>query len=331
MTLNTPLSVSLGAALALAAMTASHPASAQATTPSAVAVEQAPNFYRFRVGTYVVTALSDGTVAVPFDTKMRGIAPGKVRDAFAHRGETPQRATSINAYLVDTGTQRILIDAGAGTLFGDCCGRLPRALEQAGYPPASIDAVLLTHVHGDHSAGLTVDGRMMFPNALIYMAKAEYDFWMSDVEAARATPDHKAMFVEGRAAIAPYDATGRLRFFSGQTEIFPGIRAIPAPGHTPGHSFYRIANGASSLLVIGDVLHAAEVQLPHPEVTIDFDIDQRKARATRELMLADFARSGQLVAGDHVNFPGLGRIIKAGKGYDWAPVAYEATVQDIGK
>jgi glyoxylase-like metal-dependent hydrolase (beta-lactamase superfamily II) len=315
------LALALGTALALAT-----PCPATAQSLQAPRAQQAPGYYRFRVGSYVVTALSDGTVAIPWDAILQGMAPDQIRASFSAVGQTPLRDTSINAFLVDTGSKRILIDAGAGALFGDCCGRLPKALADAGYPVDTIDAVLLTHVHGDHSGGLSVNGGRVFPRATIYLARADYDYWMSDAELARAKTSHKAMFAQGRAALAPYIVAGKLHVFHGATTLFPGITTIPAPGHTPGHSFYRIANGQDHVVVIGDIIHAAEVQFPHPEVTADFDADPAQARATRERVLAELARSHELVAADHVSFPGVGHVTRNGKGYQWSAQPYQALV-----
>lgn len=302
------------------------PLSAMAQPQPTADIQQVPGFYRFKVGSYVVTALSDGTATIPWEKILQGMTSDRIRSNFAAVGEATTRDTSINAYLVDTGTRRILIDAGSGSLFGDCCGKLPSALAAAGYPVDTIDTVLLTHVHGDHSGGLSIDGRRVFPNADVYLARGEYEYWMSDAEQARAKISHKKMFAEGRAALAPYDAAGRLRFFTGKTTLFPGITAIPAPGHTPGHSLYRIASGSNHFLIVGDIIHVAEVQFPHPEVTADFDANPAQARSTRARILAELARSHELIAADHVSFPGLGHVMASGKGYAWTARPYQAAI-----
>lgn len=288
---------------------------------------QAPGYYRFTLGKLTVTALSDGTAAIAWDEILHGLPSDRIRRIFEHFGESAQRDTSINAFLVDTGSRRILIDTGAGTLFGKCCGRLPAALRQAGYSPGAIDVVLLTHVHGDHSAGLSANGERLFPNADVYLARDEYDYWMSDVAREQAPAEHQDMFVEGRAALAPYDKAGRLRFFTGTTSLFPEITAIPAPGHTPGHSFFRITSEGDQLLVVGDIIHAAEVQLSFPAVTARFDVDSDQARATRKHALARLAQTRQLVAANHVSFPGLGRITQHAGTYRWAAMPYRGAVE----
>ena len=292
---------------------------------------QPPGFYRVQLGDFKITALTDGTTPVPFGSLLHGTDTASLSEILRNAGEPLDRETSINAFLVDTGGHRILIEAGAGRLFGECCGRLPEMLAAAGYSPGSIDAVLLTHVHGDHSGGLTRDGGRVFPNADIYLAKGELDYWLSDTAKAHAKRSHQTMFAEGRAALAPYHAAGRVRTFVGPATLFPGIRAIPAPGHTPGHSFYEIESQGHRLRVVGDIIHAAEVQLQHPDVTIDFDADERLAAVTRKAALAELAKTHELVAAPHISFPGLGHIFRSGAGYAWAPIPYSTAVRQVGQ
>ncbi|WP_420606527.1 MBL fold metallo-hydrolase [Novosphingopyxis sp.] len=312
-------------ALALSPSAPTNPVAAQ------VPAERPANFVRVKLGAFVVTVLSDGTTSIPFDELLMGISPQKIKQVFGEAGEKPDRSTSINAFLIDTGERRILIDTGAGTLFGKCCGRLPETLASAGYEPDQIDAVLLTHVHGDHSGGLVNQGKRVFPNAEIYLDKVESDFWMSDVERDHAEARHKKMFKEGRAALAPYQAAGKVRLFRGRTQLFPGITAIPAPGHTPGHSFYEIESEGHVLRVVGDIVHAEEVQLTKPAATITYDINPAQAAKTRKTALAELARSHQLVAADHISFPGLGHFVKTSDGYRWAALPYDAGVEQVGK
>lgn len=318
-------------AVALAALP-SVPVLGQSAAAPAIdeAQSQASGFYRVKLGDFKITVLNDGTTPVPFDQLLHGSSRASLAAKFREAGEPLNRETSVNSFLIDTGTRRILIEAGAGRLFGPCCGRLPAMLKAAGYAPESIDAVLLTHVHGDHSGGLTVDGRRVFPNADIYLAKGELDYWMSDAAKARAKASHQKMFEEGRAALAPYRAAGRVRTFSAPATLFPGIRAIPAPGHTPGHSFYEIESRGSRMRVIGDIVHAAEIQLQRPSITIDFDADEAQAAATRRAALTEFARTHELLAAPHISFPGLGRVARSGAGYVWLPIPYSAVVREVG-
>lgn len=319
-------------AVATAALT---PVPVLGQTASAPAVEQplaqAPGVYRVMLGGFKVTVLTDGTTPIPFGELLHGTDCASLAAAFRDAGEPLDRETSINSFLIDTGRRRILIEAGAGRLFGACCGRLPAMLSAAGYTPGSIDAVLLTHVHGDHSGGLTVDGRRVFPNADVYLAKDELDYWLSDTAKARAKASHQKMFEQGRAALAPYEAAGRIRTFSAPATLFPGIRAVPAPGHTPGHTFYEIESHGHRMRVIGDIIHAAEIQLQRPDITVDFDADETQAARTRGSALAEFASTHELLAAPHVSFPGLGHIVRSGSGYAWMPIPYAAAVREVGQ
>ena len=320
--------VALLAVLAASATAATGPAPA---APVADRIGQAPGYYRVQLGRFTITVLTDGTVSVPYDKLLQGRPSNDIAQTFTEAGETPARPTSINAFLIDTGDKRILIDAGAGALFGPCCGRLPDTLAAAGYRPEQIDAVLLTHVHGDHSGGLLRNGDRAFPNAELYLAKAELDYWMSDAKRARAKPSHQKMFPEGRAALAPYIAADRIRTFTGRTTLFTGIAAIPAAGHTPGHSFYELESEGRRMLVIGDVVHAAEVQMADPSVVIDYDVDPAAAAARRKAILAQLAQSRELAAGGHLSFPGLGHVIRSGSGFAFVPLPYDAGKADVGQ
>src|SRR3984957_2503441 len=285
--------------------------------------DQQPGFYRVRVGDLEVTALYDGTLA--FDPKwligtkatMDGVAEGLHED--------PNMLDVVdNGFLVNTGHQLILVDAGAGTWWGwGALGRLAGSLRSAGYTPEEVDVVLLTHLHSDHAGGLTTsDGNRVFPNATVYLAKAESDFWLSPEIAARAPKDAQPFFKSAQAIAAPYIEAGKWHMFSGSEPIVDGMQIVPLPGHTPGHTGYKFSSKGQTILFWGDVVHAQRVQLPHPEVTVVFDIGQTAAAATRNQLLAELAREDVLIAGPHMPFPALGRLRKEGTGYSWVPVIF---------
>jgi glyoxylase-like metal-dependent hydrolase (beta-lactamase superfamily II) len=284
--------------------------------------KQAPAFYRMQLGEFEITALSDGTVPLPLDKMMSHITPDEVRKLLAESFESLPVETSINAYLINTGSKLLLVDAGAGTLFRGHGGRLLASLQAAGYSPSDIDAVLLTHLHGDHSGGLTVDGRRVFPKATIYLDKADRDYRFSTEAEARA-PDHqKAMFPQSRADIALYEAAGKVVLFDGATQLVPGISTIPARGHTPGHTLFAVESKGEKIVFSGDLVHAAAVQMPRPDATIQFDADEAAAAADRQALFTRFAADRTLLAAAHISFPGLGRLRPAGAGFQWVPVSY---------
>ncbi len=227
-------------------------------------------------------------------------------------------------FLVNTGKQLILVDAGAGTWFGGgALGHLEGSLRSAGYTPEQVDLVLVTHLHSDHVGGLTTqDGKIVFPNAKVYVAKAESDFWLSPEIAAKAPKDAQQFFQSAQAIAAPYIKAGKWRTFSGSEPIVDGLQLIPLSGHTPGHTGYEFSSKGQKIFFWGDTIHAQRLQLPRPEVTVVFDIDPTAAAATRNQLLSKLARENTVIAGPHMLFPGLGRLHKDGNGYSWAPVAF---------
>ena len=232
--------------------------------------------------------------------------------------------TADTGFLVNTGKQLILIDAGAGIWWGGgALGRLAGSLRSAGYTPEEVDIVLVTHLHSDHFGGVTTqDGKRVFPNAEVYVAKAESSFWLSPEMAAKAPKDVQPFFESARAIASPYIEAGKWHTFSGSEPIVDGMQIVPLPGHTPGHTGYEFSSKGQKVLFWGDVVHAQRVQLPHPEVTAVFDIDQIAAAATRNQLLAELAREDVLIAGPHMPFPALGRLRKEGSGYSWVPVIF---------
>ncbi|WP_409054176.1 MBL fold metallo-hydrolase [Variovorax sp. GrIS 2.14] len=297
------------------------PSDRSVSTPQKKA--QAPAFYRMPLGDFEITALSDGTVKLPLDQMMSNISPADVRKLLAAGFETLPNETSINAFLIQTGNRLLLVDAGAGTLFGQNGGHLLENLKAAGYGPEDVDAVLLTHLHGDHSGGLTVEGKRVFPNATVYLDKADRDYRF-DLDAERRAPaNQKGMFSQSRTAIGPYETAGKVVLFEGGVTLFPGIISVPAHGHTPGHTLYQVESKGQTILFSGDLVHSAAVQLPRPEATISFDADPQEAASDRAAMFKKLASSRTLMGAAHISFPGLGYVVESEEGgYRWLPRPY---------
>jgi len=286
--------------------------------------DQVPGFYRLKVGDLEVTALYDGTGV--FDPHWLSGTEATMDGVVKAQQEDPHMLDVVDmGFLVNTGKQLILVDAGAGTWWGGAAlGRLVGSLRSAGYTPEEVDLVLLTHLHSDHVGGLTTqDGKRVFPNADVYVAKAENDFWLSPENAAKAPKDVQPFFQSAQAIAAPYIKAGKWHAFSGSETIVDGMQLVPLPGHTPGHTGYEFSSKGQKILFWGDIVHAQRVQLQHPEVTVIFDIDQTAAAATRNQLLARLARENVLIATPHTSlFPALGRLHKEGSGYSWVPVVF---------
>jgi glyoxylase-like metal-dependent hydrolase (beta-lactamase superfamily II) len=285
--------------------------------------DQAPGFYRMKVGDLEVTALLDG--AAVFDLHWLTAKKATMQRVETALKEDPHLLdTGDTGFLVNTGRQLILVDAGAGTWFGGgSLGRLVGSLRSAGYVPEQIDRVLVTHLHSDHVGGLTTqDGKRVFPNADVFVSKAESDFWLSPVIAAKAAKDVQPFFQSAQAIAAPYIKAGKWRTFDDSDALVDGMRLISLHGHTPGHTGYEFSSKGKTILFWGDTIHEELVQLSHPDITVVFDIDHAAAAATRNKLLPTLARQGALVAGPHMPFPGMGRLRKEANGYVWAPVIF---------
>ena len=214
--------------------------------------------------------------------------------------------SQILAFLVKLAGRNILFDTGLGPSRG---GKRMDALKETNTAPSDINAVFITHLHTDHYGGLTdAEGKAVFPAAELYVSRIERDWWLNEKKDENV-----------KAALAPYES--RLHVFEFDDTPLPGITAIDASGHTPGHTVFRVKEGEGELLVVGDILHFAEVQLPLPQIAVRYDTDQEKAPKARKYIM-DMAAEGNIpVAGMHCPVPGLWRIAKDGSGYVKSPAA----------
>lgn len=279
--------------------------------------------HRFMPGDLEITALSDGYLNLGlelFPSADTAAAEALLAKAFLPKTLLP---TSVNAYLVTKGDRRVLIDTGTASAMGPILGHIPEALAAAGVRPEEIDTVIITHLHPDHANGLVgIGGTAAFPAAEVVVAAPEFAFWHDDGIRSKAPDQMKPYFEIARKSLVPYH--GKVRKIEGEVEIAPGIRALPAPGHTPGHLALRIGSGDANLLLLTDVIHASALQFAHPEWAIAFDVDQEAAIATRRKVLDMVSADGLLVAGMHLPFPGIGHVIRDGNAYAYVPTPWPA-------
>lgn len=304
-------------------LTALAPSLATAAAP-AQQRDQVAGYYRMMLGDFEVTALYDGYVAAP-PTNLKGVSEKELKGLLA-RGLLDSKPTvdiPISAFLINTGEHLILVDAGTANAFGPTVGMLPKNLRAAGYDPGQVDLIFITHMHPDHLRGLLgEDGKSLFPNAEVRVAKADADYWLDDKNAAKAPADRQPMFKLAQEAAAPYQAAGKFKPFAPGETLASGVTVVPTAGHTPGSSAYLFQSKGENLLVWGDIVHCAAVQFPRPDITINFDVDSKQAVATRKKLFADLAKNKTWVAAAHIAFPGLGRLRTEGSGYVWVPVEY---------
>ncbi|TCT13548.1 glyoxylase-like metal-dependent hydrolase (beta-lactamase superfamily II) [Tepidamorphus gemmatus] len=284
------------------------------------AAHQVPGIYRLSIGDDIeVTALLDGYIDLGTNL-FRGAPEEEVRRlqeaAFVPVG--PAVRSGVNAFAVNAGGRLALIDAGGRNLLGPTLGRLPGNLKAAGIDPAAVDLVVATHLHPDHVGGLvTGDGAAVFPNAELVVHEADWNFWTNADLMAKANEQGKMFFQAAQAAITPY--AKRTRLIGDDEEVMPGLRSIGLPGHTPGHTGFVVHSGPDTLLIWGDIVHSALLQVPHPDWSIAFDIGPDLAVATRRKAFAMAASDRLLVAGMHLPFPGIGRILDEGGVYQYQP------------
>ena len=164
-------------------------------------------------------------------------------------------------------------------------------------------------------------GQPLFPNAEIRVAQTEADFWLSEANAAKAPEGFKPFFEIARKSVAPYQAAGKFKPFTGEVDL-GGIKAVASNGHTPGHTSYLVESAGQRLLILGDAVHSHAVQFARPEVAIEFDSDKKAAVTARKKLFAWAAKDKLLISGMHLPFPGIGHVRAEGKGFAWVPVEY---------
>jgi len=286
--------------------------------------KQIPGVYHRRVGDITVTAISDGFLDGNLEV-LRNVEAEEAKQILTDNFR-PARRTAVNCFLIYTAGKLALLETGCGRLMADTGGKLLTNLAAAGIDPASIESVLLTHMHPDHSAGLTnmETGERNFPNAELVMHENEPKHWFDDAAMAQGNDREKAMFFQaGRDQTEPY--RDRWRLFK-QGEVLPGVTAMPFHGHTPGHTGYLVSSGNESLLIWGDIVHIPEVQTARPEACMAFDTDKGQAEATRRRVFDMVATDKLMVTGMHLHFPGFNHLVRNGDGYRLIPVAWEQAI-----
>jgi glyoxylase-like metal-dependent hydrolase (beta-lactamase superfamily II) len=283
--------------------------------------QQIPGVYHRRVGDIIVTAISDGFLDGGLDV-LRNIAQEEAQQILSESFR-PARRTAVNAFLVYSAGRLALIETGSGNYLLPTAGKVMANLKAAGVDPADIEAVLLTHMHPDHSAGLTdmATGQRNFPNAELVVHENEPRHWFDDAKMVGATERARKLYFQcAREQTSPY--RDRMRLFK-EGEIFPGVTAIPRHGHTPGHTTFMVSSGKEQLLVWGDTVHVPEVQTARPEVCMEFDTDADAAAASRRKVFDMVATDRLLVTGMHLHFPGFAHLARRGSGYLLIPAAWE--------
>lgn len=263
------------------------------------------------LGNFEIVALQDGSIEM--DATLFKNGDPDILKKYMPEGKL---AASVNAYLVKTETANILIDAGSGD--SDLLkGNLLEMIGKAGIAPEDIAMVLITHAHFDHVAGLTRNGRAVFPKAKILFTEEEMAT-VTDEALEKLPADISVYFESANRVLKIYK--DRVNTFKVGTAIAEGITSVDLSGHTPGQAGYLLESDGEKLLIIADLLHVAAVQFPHPEYSLIYDADVKQAVHRRRHVLNRAATEKWLIAGMHIPFPGIGSVVKSGKGFNFVPV-----------
>lgn len=269
----------------------------------------------YKVGKATVWGISDS--GEDRDMAVFPSADQKILDQYAPQGRVP---SAIMVFVVQIDQQFLLIDTGWGQFGKDKknADRLMAGLARIGLAPDKVNMVLLTHMHPDHIGGLVMDGKKVFPNAKILCNQLEHDFWLRD-QSVLEFPKSQAAFALASQIMEIYSEATQLFEFG--DELFPGIRALDARGHTPGHTAFQLESEGEQLLFWGDLIHAAALQFPHPKLNATYDMNPPLAAATRLRFMDTAAREKLVIAGAHLPFPAIGQVKKTGEGmYSYTPI-----------
>lgn len=292
------------------------PVTAHQATPAA----ESPAPHHISLGEFDLIVLFDAAAESPAGPFVINAPEAEL----AAEGLTPESTVplSVQPMLVNTGDQRVLIDTGLGPFAG---GQLLAGLAAEGIAPEQIDIVLISHMHVDHFSGaLDADGALAFPNARVLLNTVEYDFWSSEpgLDELIMPDDLKRQSVEPAvAALQALDGHGVIDLIAPGDEIAPGITAVDARGHTPGHLAVEITSGDQTLLHLADAVHLPEVHLAHPDWFMYADNWPAWSLTNRKALLDRAADENLLLAVAHFPFPGVGRVTRAEVGWEWTDEA----------
>lgn len=279
-------------------------------------------FKTLKLGTAKITVISDGTRLSGNPHETYGLnQSAETVSALLTENFLPADGflNGFSPALVDTGTEVVLFDTGLGEAGREMgTGKLVDGLKAAGYTPDQVSVVVITHMHGDHIGGLMTAGKPTFANARYVAGQVEYEFWKD--EALVGTPaenGHKAVLEK----VAPL--AEKTTFIADGAEVVPGITALAAFGHSPGHMVFRVDSDNKALMLTADTANHYVLSLQRPDWEVRFDMDKAQAIAARRKVFDMIAADRLPFIGYHMPFPAVGFVERNDLGYRFVPATYQ--------
>ena len=295
--------------------------------------KQAAGFYRYKLGSFEITVVTDGInrITLP-DTMVVNATKAQVNEALAAAFmEKDVFVGPYNPIVVNTGSRLALIDTGTSEAAfistKGVSGQLMNNLVAAGIDFKAIDTVIISHYHGDHVNGLLkADGSLAFPNAEVLVPAVEHKYWMDDGEMSRAPKGRVETNFKNIRRVFNAEVMKRLRTYEWGKEVIPGITAVDTSGHTVGHTAHILSSGNGRVFVQGDLTHVPYLFARNPGWHAFYDQDPVAAEAMRRKIYDMLVAERMMVQGFHYPFPSLAHVEKAGHGYREIPVPWNPTI-----
>jgi len=265
--------------------------------------QEMKSVYTYQVGAFEISLLAESQ-----GQGNKSILIGATEDMLEKLAPDGTFSNAMNAFLVKTPHMNVLVDAGLGR-------KLFENLESLDINPENVDVVLITHMHGDHIGGLLKEGKVMFPNAKVYIAEPEHDYWMEASSRSQQAKEVIAAYKNNLELFQPGELGEKGK------ELIPGFIPFAAYGHTSGHTIFLMESNNEKMLIWADLTHAMALQMPYPEVAVTYDTDPRTAVVSRKNVLEYVTKNGIPIAGMHIAFPAMGIVSKSivGSGYRFTP------------